>query len=114
MNDSDVGLLPAGVHPNVARAVDEDSVPASQPMQRMAIFFKPSAAQQADLDRLLQQQQDPSSPNYHKWLTPEQFAERFGMTAADLAKVSTWLQSHGFNNIQVGRSRTRFRAPFFP
>jgi subtilase family serine protease len=106
VDDSDVALLPAGVHPNVARAVDQGSLPASQPMQRMAIFFKPSATQQADLDRLLQQQQDHSSPNYHKWLTPEQYAERFGMSPADMAKVSTWLQSHGFNNIQVGRSRT--------
>lgn len=106
VTDSDVALLPAGVHPNVTRSVDLGSVPANLPMQRMAIFFKPSAAQQADLDRLLQGQQDPRSPNYHKWLTPEQYAERFGMTAGDLAKVSAWLQSHGFNNVQVGRSHT--------
>jgi subtilase family serine protease len=76
------------------------------PMQRMAIFFKPSAAQQADLDQLLAQQQNPSSPNYHKWLTPEQYADRFGMNANDLAKVSAWLQSRGFRNIAISRSRT--------
>lgn len=74
-------------------------------MQRMAIFFKPSAAQQSALDQLLQQQQNPHSPNYHKWLTPEQFADRFGMAASDLAKVTAWLQSHGFRNITVARSR---------
>jgi subtilase family serine protease len=106
VNDSDVALLPDGVHPNVARAVDQGSVAASMPMQRMAIFFKPSAAQQADLDRFLQQQQNPSSPNYHKWLTPEQYADRFGMSSSDLAKVSSWLQSRGFRNIEVGRSRS--------
>ena len=106
VNDSDVALLPDGVHPHVGRAVDEGSVPANMPMQRMAIFFKPSAAQQADLDRFLEQQQDPGSPNYHKWLTPEQYADRFGMNTNDLAKVSAWLQSRGFRNINVSRGRT--------
>ena len=39
-------------------------------------------AQQAALDRLLADQQTPSSPNYHKWLTPEQYADRFGLSSA--------------------------------
>ena len=106
VNDSDVALLPGSVHPHVAQAIDRGSVPANMPMQRMAIFFKPSAAQQADLDQLLEQQQNPSSPNYHKWLTPEQYADRFGMNPNDLAKVSAWLQSRGFQNITISRSRT--------
>ena len=46
VNDSDVALLPGGVHPHVARSLDQGSVSASMTMQRMAIFFKPSAAQQ--------------------------------------------------------------------
>jgi pseudomonalisin len=105
VNDSDVALLPGGVHPHVARALDQGSVSPSMPMQRMAIFFKPTDAQQANLDQLLQQQQDPGSPNYRKWLTPEQFGARFGMSTSDLAKVTVWLQSHGFRNVTVSRSR---------
>jgi subtilase family serine protease len=72
----------------------------------MSIYFKPTAAQQSDLDEFLRQQQEPASPNYHRWLTPEQFGARFGMSASDLAKVSAWLQAHGFSNITVSRSRT--------
>lgn len=105
VNDADVALLPGGVHPHVARAVDQGSVSPNMPMQPMAIFFKPSAAQQTALDQLLLQQQDPNSPNYRKWLTPEQYANRFGMNSSDLAKVTAWLQSHGFRNITVSRSR---------
>ena len=105
VSDSDVALLPGGVHPHVARSVDRGPVSARMPMQRMAIFFKPSPAQQAALDQLLQQQQDPNSPNYHKWVTPEQYADRFAMAPSDLAKVTAWLQSHGFHNITVARSR---------
>jgi subtilase family serine protease len=72
----------------------------------MAIFFNPSAAQQQQLQQLLADQQNPASPNYHKWLTPEQYGERFGMAQADLATVSAWLQAHGFQNVSTSRSRT--------
>ncbi len=106
VNDSDVALLPGGVHPRIAQALDQGSVSASMPLHRMAMFFKSSAAQQKDLDELLREQQDPASPNYRKWLTPEQYAARFGMNPNDLAKVSAWLQSHGFQNLAVSRSRT--------
>ena len=33
---------------------------------------------QEELNNLLQQIYDPASPNYHHYLTPEQFTERFG------------------------------------
>ena len=62
----------------------------------MSINFKPTDAQQAALKALLQAQQDPASPSYHKWLTPAQFGQQFGMSSADLAKVSAWLQQEGF------------------
>jgi subtilase family serine protease len=70
-----------------------------------SIAFKLSDAQQADLNALLAQQQSPSSPNYHKWLTPEQYASRFGMSADDLAKVTTWLQAQGLTVTRVARGR---------
>ena len=69
-----------------------------------SITFRLSSAQQADLERLLQDQQDPSSPNYHRWLTPEQYAARFGMSSSDLAKVSSWLQSQGLNVEEISRN----------
>jgi subtilase family serine protease len=42
------------------------------------MIFRPTDIQQAELDKLLEQQQDPSSPNYHRWLSPDEFADRFG------------------------------------
>ena len=47
------------------------------------------------LANLLQQQQDPSSPNYRQFLTPEQFAQRFGATEQDYEAVVAFAQSHG-------------------
>ncbi|HEY6292081.1 MAG TPA: S53 family peptidase [Terriglobia bacterium] len=68
--------------------------------------FKLTSGQQAALDTLLQQQQDPTSSSYHRWLTPEQYADRFGLTTSDLAKVVSWLQDMGFSIDETARSRT--------
>ena len=35
-----------------------------------------------DLARLIAAQQDPASPEYHRWLTPDEFTSRFGPTDA--------------------------------
>lgn len=82
-------------------------MPAGTNLHGVTITFAPSPAQQADLDALLAAQQDPSSPFYHQWLTPEQFGARFGMTDADLAKVQSWLQAQGFTIDSVARARNR-------
>ena len=40
---------------------------------------------------------DPSSANYHKWLTAEEFGEQFGPAQQDIDTVTAWLKSHGFS-----------------
>ena len=70
----------------------------------MTIDFKRSATQEASLQALLAAQQDPSSPSYHQWLTPAQFGQQFGMSAADLAQVSAWLQQEGFTVTSAAQS----------
>ena len=43
------------------------------------------------LNRLLSEQQDPNSPNYQKWLTPQEFSARFGPDATQFKAVHDWL-----------------------
>jgi len=63
----------------------------------------------AQLERLLADQQNPASPEYHRWLTPDDFTRRFGPTAAAIAKVTHWLQRSGFT-VQSASSATRMIA----
>jgi uncharacterized repeat protein (TIGR01451 family) len=49
---------------------------------------------QAGLSNLLQQIYDPASPNYHHYLTPAQFTERFGPTAADYQTLKAFAFSN--------------------
>lgn len=93
------------VHPAAKAGNDAGAVADSFVLPAITIAFQPSAAQQAALDQLLAQQQDPSSPNFHQWLTPEQYADRFGMSASDLSKVNTWLTAQGFQISKAARGR---------
>jgi len=96
VDDAQTVQLQENLSPLVKQAVDQGQVAAAQPLSNLALNFQPSATQQAALDALLIAQQDPSSGSYHKWLTPAQFGAQFGMSQSDLAKVTAWLQSHGF------------------
>jgi subtilase family serine protease len=84
------------VYPLARAEFDRGPVPASLPMDRMLMVMKRSPAQESAVESFLAQQLDKSSPNYHHWLTPIQFGERFGASEEDIATVSSWLQSHGF------------------
>jgi uncharacterized protein (TIGR03437 family) len=97
--------LPGHMRAGVVPANDQGRVDASLQLPYITLALKPSAAQQADLTALLQQQQDPSSPNFHRWLTPEQYAERFGAAQSDIDKITAWLQSQGLTVLSVARGR---------
>jgi len=100
-----------GSHPPFARAENESGrVPGGTALQGLSVVFTRSAAQETDFQTLLAGQQDPNSPLYQKWLTPEEFGARFGMADTDLAKVTSWLAQQGF--VVSGVSRGRDRVSF--
>jgi hypothetical protein len=101
------------VHPLAKAAMDEGLVDNSKTLTGMTINFRRTEAQEASLQALLQAQQTPGSPNYHQWLTPAQFGQQFGMSSADLAKVSDWLQQEGFtlNSVAQSNNAISFSGP---
>jgi subtilase family serine protease len=89
----------------VRRAADQGAVAPDFALGNITLVLRPSATQQAALDQLLAQQQDPASANYRKWLTPEQYAEQFGPSAADMDQIAAWLRSEGFTVRYTARGR---------
>ena len=78
-----------GVSPAVVSAVAADrSIDFN-------IFIPLKADKRAQLEQLLQAQQDPKSAQYHHWLTPQQFAQRFGMSSDTAARLSSALSAAG-------------------
>ncbi len=97
--------LRGNIHPNANPQFDAGPVDPSLKLDHVMVMLKRSAAQQADLDQLLAEQQDRSSRNYHAWLTPEQFGDRFGVSPNDAAQVVSWLQAEGLAVDEISRAR---------
>ena len=92
--------------PQAVPETEQGPVPGSLPMRGMTLVARQSAAQAAALEQLLEEQQDPASPNYHKWLTPQEYADRFGLSTDDVESLASWLKSAGFTIDYIARSRT--------
>lgn len=98
--------LAGHLQPQIHSSNDLGAVESSLLLPRLSIHFKKTADQQAQLAALLANQQDPKSPLFHKWLSPEEFAERFGASDSDIAQIQTWLAAKGFSAFTVSRSHT--------
>jgi subtilase family serine protease len=92
------------VSPRAKTAIDLGSAPGSLKLEGLTMRFNMTDAQQAALSQLLLDQQNPNSPRYHQWLTPQQFGTLFGLSAGDISKVSSWLTGQGFTVTKVANS----------
>ena len=99
-------VLKGNTHPLARPEFDQGLAPGSLPMQRMLLVLKRSPEQESAFRKLLDDQQDKASPNYHKWLTPEQFGKQFGPADSDLQTITAWLQSQGFQVAVPSKGRT--------
>src|SRR5665213_446992 len=88
-------------HPALSAGDDRGPLDSVAPIAYATLYLQPASG----LEEFLADQQMPSSANYHRWLTPEQFGDRFGLTGNDLSKIVDWLRSQGFTVHDVARGR---------
>src|SRR5579872_4932952 len=98
--------LSSHIHPQARPEFDQGRVRPDATLDYLTLDLEPSAAQKADLARFLVEQQNPGSPNYHHWLTPEQYADRFGASIQDANRIAAWLESQGLTVHAIGRGRS--------
>jgi len=110
VDEKSLVLLKGNVHPLASAKYDLGAVADAFPLRRMLLLLQRGPDQQAALAQFMEQQQDKSSPNFHAWLTPQQFGQQFGPSDADIQTVTNWLQSYGFQitNITAGRTLIEF------
>lgn len=106
VDDTKLVTLTGNTHPMARAQFDRGAAPDTLPLKRLMLVLKRSPQQEAALRTLLNEQQDKSSPNFHKWLTPDQFGEQFGPADSDVQVVKGWLEAHGFEVTNVTRGKT--------
>ena len=107
VDDSKVTRLPGNV-PMLARRAqyDHGEAEASTQMTHIRLVLSRTPEQQAALTQYLADLQSKSSPNYHKWLTPEQFGKLYGPADSDIAAIVAWIESKGLKLEEVSTGRT--------
>jgi hypothetical protein len=105
VDNANYTALPGTLHHMARAEYDQGPMQAEERDGGVSLDLQMTSAQQRDLETLLEQQRDPNSPNYHNWLTPDQFGERFGASPGDVAAVAAWLQSQGLTLEHVGAAR---------
>ncbi len=86
--------LPGHLAPAMAALRNTHSAAENRQLKVTVVF---ALRNQEQLDKLLGDQQDPASPQYQQWLTPDEFDSRFGPSASDYYAVQDWLASQGFS-----------------
>jgi pseudomonalisin len=110
VNDNDTVTVAGNVHQG-ARA-DRDAGPADPNLRldKMVLVLTPRADAAERPDQLIARLHDPASPDYHHWLTPEEYGQRFGISDSDLHAVTSWLERQGFtvDEVTAGRGSINF------
>ncbi len=93
-------------HPQWANAGnDQGALPADEKLSPLTLVLERGPEQEQALEQLIADQHNPVSPAFHQWLTPEEVGERFGLSDADLAVLTGWLESQGLHVDWVSPSR---------
>jgi len=109
IDESQLVTLRGNTHPFANLTHDQGKVADNLPMSDLILVLNRSAQQQAAFDAYVASEYDPNSPNFHKWLTPDQIGEEFGPSQTDILTITNWLTGHGFTVSQVTRDRMSIR-----
>jgi subtilase family serine protease len=103
-------VLPGNTRPEARLRNDRGALPGNFAIDHMQLLLKRPAQTEAALEKFIDTLHNPSSPNFHQWLTPAELGAEYGPAESDVAAVTTWLTSHGFvvNGIAPSRMTIDF------
>ena len=109
IDESQLVTLSGNTNPHANAKNDRGPVSANFALPDLTLVLSRSADQQAAFDAYVAGEYNPSSPDYHQWLTPQQIGEQFGPAQADIATITGWLASQGFTVKLVTPDRMTIR-----
>ena len=92
--------LTGQVVPGLASATDLGAVSTTQPVNVEIVLQRDDAA----VARYEAQLYDRTSPMFHQWLSPAQFAARFGASATQVAAVQKFATAQGLTVVNPGQT----------
>jgi sugar lactone lactonase YvrE len=95
VDETKLATLAGNTRPEATPRNDRGAV-ANDMRLDMYLQLKRSPEQELAAKEFVESLTDKTSPNFHKWINAAEYGRRFGVAPEDIAKVSQWLESHGF------------------
>jgi subtilase family serine protease len=101
--------VPQGVEllPVLQRATDAGP---ADPNQALAICVDLPFARPQEMQAFVNSVNDPKSPNYRHFKSPEEIGEQFGLPTSRLEAVADHLRQYGFTNVNIAKHRLTVMA----
>ncbi|MGB9407498.1 MAG: protease pro-enzyme activation domain-containing protein, partial [Terracidiphilus sp.] len=96
--------IPKSIHPKAKPQYDAGPLDGETTLGRMLLVLGTTSDRENQARTFVDSQQTKGSPDYHHWLTPEEFGSQFGPSQQDIQIVTAWLQQQGFSITSVAKS----------
>ncbi len=96
IDDTNRVALGGNTRPEANAKNDRGILPEDFAMEHLQLLLQRPPEQEQALEQFIEQLNEPSSPNYHHWMTAKQFGTTYGVAADDIATISRWLKEYGF------------------
>ena len=106
---ADDSAILSGNHPLEAESMRQ--LGEADANSRLTLQIRFAVRNQHALKKLLAEQQNPASVNFHRWISSEEFEQRFGPTPAQVRAISSWLAAEGFSIARSSASVIEFSGP---
>src|SRR6266478_3317712 len=90
INEMDRVALHGNTRPEVRLANDRGPVANDFAMEHMLLQLRRSPEQELALQQFIDELHTKGSPNFHHWLTAQEFGDRFGVAKPDLGVITGW------------------------
>ena len=105
VDDTLLVRLTGNTHPKAQPSNDKGAADPAKVLDRIILVLQRSPEQEKALADFNERQYDPKSPDFHRWLSAEEFGKLYGPSDSDIAAVSSWLENRGFQIDAVGKGR---------
>ncbi|HME10862.1 MAG TPA: protease pro-enzyme activation domain-containing protein, partial [Bryobacteraceae bacterium] len=96
IDDRTLVALKGNTRPEASPDHDLGAVPDNFPLPHLLLQLRRSPEQEQALRNFIDRLHTPGSPNFHRWLSAQDFGSKYGLASADLGAINGWLRSHGF------------------
>jgi subtilase family serine protease len=89
-------VLVGNTRPEANLRNDRGPVADDMKLEHMLLQLQRSSEQEEAVRTRIDELHNPSSPRFHQWMTAGEFGRAYAPAREDVAKITAWLESHGF------------------